>query len=483
MAVGNINELPENILLELFTHVPARQLLLRCRLVCSLWRDLIDLVTLWKRKCLREGFITEDWDQPVADWKVFYFLRSLHRNLLHNPCAEEGFEFWSLDVNGGDEWKVEDLSKDQRKEFPNDQVKKYFVTSYYTCLKSQVVDLKAEGYWEELMDTTRPDIEVKDWFAARPDCGSKYQLCVQLLSSAHAPLGTFQPDPAMIQQKSDAKWREACVCTSPPAAMALVSINQLPENILLEVFTHVPARQLLRNCRPVCCLWRDLIDLVSLWKRKCLREGYVTEDQDQPVSDWKVFYFLCSLRRNLLRNPCAEEDMRFWKIDSNGGDQWKVESLPGAHGTGFPDAEVKKYFVTSYDMCLKSQIIDLRAEGYWEELLDKFRPDIVVKDWFAPRADCGCTYHIRVQLASADYLILASFEPPPVTIHQWNDAKWTEVSHTFSDYPPGVRHIFFQHGGKDTQFWAGWYGPRVTNSSVVISHRVTRNPPHTVAQP
>ncbi|EFB24846.1 hypothetical protein PANDA_011812, partial [Ailuropoda melanoleuca] len=121
MAVGNINELPENILLELFTHVPARQLLLRCRPVCSLWRDLIDLVTLWKRKCLREGFIAEDWDQPVADWKVFYFLRSLHRNLLHNPCAEEGFEFWSLDVNGGDEWKVEDLSRDQRKEFPNDQ--------------------------------------------------------------------------------------------------------------------------------------------------------------------------------------------------------------------------------------------------------------------------------------------------------------------------------------------------------------------------
>ncbi|XP_012886705.1 PREDICTED: F-box only protein 44 isoform X1 [Dipodomys ordii] len=121
MAKININELPENILLELFTHVPARQLLLRCRPVCSLWRDLIDLVTLWKRKCLRDGFITRDWDQPVADWKIFYFLRSLQRNLLHNPCAEEGFEFWSLDVNGGDEWKVEDLSKDQRKEFPNDQ--------------------------------------------------------------------------------------------------------------------------------------------------------------------------------------------------------------------------------------------------------------------------------------------------------------------------------------------------------------------------
>lgn len=50
--------------------------------------------------------------------------------MVHSACPTEGFEFWSLDVNGGDEWKVEELSKDQRKEFPNDQVKKYFVTSY-----------------------------------------------------------------------------------------------------------------------------------------------------------------------------------------------------------------------------------------------------------------------------------------------------------------------------------------------------------------
>jgi hypothetical protein len=51
-----------------------------------------------------------------------------------------------------------------------------------------------------------------------------------------------------------------------------------------------------------------------------------------------------------------------------------------------------------------------------------------------------------------------------------------QVSHTFSDYPPGVRHILFQHGGKDTQFWAGWYGARVTNSSIIVSHKTARNP-------
>jgi len=163
--------------------------------------------------------------------------------------------------------------------------------------------------------------------------------------------------------------------------MALVSINELPENILLELFTHVPAHHLVLHCRPVCSLWRDLIDLVTLWKRKCLREGFVTEDWDQPVADWKIFYFLCSLRRNLLRNPCAEEGMTSWQIDSNGGDHWRVESLPGDHGTDFPDSKVKKYFVTSFGMCLKSQLVDLKAEGYWEELLDTFRPEIEVKDW------------------------------------------------------------------------------------------------------
>ncbi|XP_013359768.1 PREDICTED: F-box only protein 6 isoform X3 [Chinchilla lanigera] len=229
---------------------------------------------------------------------------------------------------------------------------------------------------------------------------------------------------------------------APRPTMALVSINKLPENILLELFTHVPARHLLLRCRPVCSLWRDLIDLVTLWKRKCLREGFIPKDWDQPVADWKVFYFLCSLRRNLLHNPCAEEDMESWTLDANEGDHWKVESIPGAHGTNFPDPNVKKYFVTSYG--------------------------------FAARRDCGCTYQIRVQLVSADYIILASFEPPPVTIEQWNDATWTEVSHTFSDYPPGVRHILFQHGGQDTQYWAGWYGPRVTNSSIVISNKMTR---------
>lgn len=160
-----------------------------------------------------------------------------------------------------------------------------------------------------------------------------------------------------------------------------------------------------------------------------------------------------------------------------------MESLPEAHGTGFPDLRVKKYFVTSFELCLKSQLIDLKAKGCWEELLDMFWPDIIVTDRFAARADCGCTYSIQVHLVSTDYIVLASFGPPPVTIEQWSDARWTEVSYTFSDYPPGVCYILFQHRGKDTQWWAGWYRSRVTNSSSIISSKMKGRPAPSTTQP
>lgn len=37
------------------------------------------------------------------------------------------------------------------------------IMSFRWCRKAQVIDLRAEGYWEELMDTTQPKVVVKDW--------------------------------------------------------------------------------------------------------------------------------------------------------------------------------------------------------------------------------------------------------------------------------------------------------------------------------
>ncbi|MEE6522652.1 hypothetical protein FKM82_021268 [Ascaphus truei] len=216
----------------------------------------------------------------------------------------------------------------------------------------------------------------------------------------------------------------------------MLSIDHLPENVLLEVLSLVPARDLIYRCLPVCRLWRDIIDSPTLWKTKCQSKRYIAKDCKRTPRDWKMFYFICQLKRNLLKNPCAEEGFRFWRLDVNEGDQWKVEDLPGDHGKPFPDAQVKKYFVTSY--------------------------------WFAARHDCRCQYNVLVQLLAEDKTVLHEFSPSAITIEKYNDAMWRQMEHTFRNYGPGVRYIYFQHGGSDTQLWAGWYGVRVTNSCVTI---------------
>ncbi|XP_064423922.1 F-box only protein 6 isoform X2 [Latimeria chalumnae] len=216
----------------------------------------------------------------------------------------------------------------------------------------------------------------------------------------------------------------------------MTRIDDLPETVFVQVLSYLPARELVLTCRLVCSLWKSLVDKKILWIRKCQLEGLSRKHLQKQPKDWKEFYFLCHLRRNLIKNPCAEAGLDFWTLEKNRGDCWRTENLPGGYGQVFPDPEVTKYFVTSY--------------GY------------------AARHDCGCTYKLQVQLLSQDHLVIKQRHSGKIFIEQWSDAKWNQISFTFSNYGPGVRYIKFLHGGKDTQFWAGWYGIRVTNSSITI---------------
>lgn len=48
-------------------------------------------------------------------------------------------------------------------------------------------------------------------------------------------------------------------------------------------------------------------------------------------------------------------------------------------------------------------------------------------------------------------------------------APWENVSVKFADYPVGVRQLHVTSTGVDTQFWAGHYGSKFANTSVIIS--------------
>uniref|UniRef100_A0A8C4RXN5 F-box only protein 2-like n=1 Tax=Erpetoichthys calabaricus TaxID=27687 RepID=A0A8C4RXN5_ERPCA len=174
-------------------------------------------------------------------------------------------------------------------------------------------------------------------------------------------------------------------------------------------------------------------------------------------------------QRNLVKNPCGNDQFNHWEIIKNGGSMWRVEEMPGDCGHDFPDSSVLTYFVTSFDICLKEQTIDLVSEGYTEEILDSVQPKIEVQDWFSGRKDCGCNYELHVSLLNGNLEPVNEFKAEPVNLDPDNsDCSWRKVSHAFEDYGPGVRFVRIQHGGQDSKFWDGWFGVRVTNTSVVV---------------
>uniref|UniRef100_A0A8C9P1V6 FBA domain-containing protein n=1 Tax=Spermophilus dauricus TaxID=99837 RepID=A0A8C9P1V6_SPEDA len=148
----------------------------------------------------------------------------------------------------------------------------------------------------------------------------------------------------------------------------------------------------------------------------------------------------------------------------HGGDGWVVEE----NRRTVPGAPSQTCFVTSFRWCRKKQVLDLEEEGLWPELLDSGRIEICVSDWWGARHDCGCKYQLLVQLLDTDQTILDTFSAVPDPIEQWNNNICFQVTHVFSNIKTGVRFVSFEHWGQDTQFWAGHYGARVTNSSVII---------------
>ncbi|XP_051280720.1 F-box only protein 6 isoform X2 [Dicentrarchus labrax] len=252
--------------------------------------------------------------------------------------------------------------------------------------------------------------------------------------------------------------------TFPSTSDSQEDLLPVPLDIVEEIFLNLPPYLVVCVCRLVCHQWKKVADSESFWKERCRREGYGLSNASKKTEDWRLFYFLCKNRRNLLKNPRAEEDMNGWQIMENGGDRWAVNGIRVPH----PDEAVQKNFITSFGMCKKSQLISLEKEGYNPSFMDQFQPTIRISDWYAQRTDCGCLYEIHVELLNQRKRPLQVFAPEVVYLKQWTEETWYQMTHVFQNYGPGVRYIRFTHGGKDTQFWKGWYGIRITDSCVEI---------------
>lgn len=242
----------------------------------------------------------------------------------------------------------------------------------------------------------------------------------------------------------------------PPACL----FNQ---DILEQIFINIPYRQVVCVCRLVCRQWREVADTESLWREKCRKEKYHLHDSTKVPTDWRIFYFLCKNRRNLLKNPSGEDQLKGWLILDK-GHKWTVSGPRQPH----PNQKVQTNFGTSYGMCRKAQLINLKKEGYNASFMDKFQPDIKVTDWYAALSDLGSVYVIHVELLNAKKEVVAGFTPEPIFSEPSDCQDWIQLTHVFQDYGPGVRYIRFTHGGKVRRFWSEYCGIHFADSCIEI---------------
>jgi hypothetical protein len=139
-----------------------------------------------------------------------------------------------------------------------------------------------------------------------------------------------------------------------------------------------------------------------------------------------------------------------WIIDVNGGNGWNT--INGA-------------FRTSYGWDRKHQVIDLVAAGYTTAELDT-APIVYASEQYSSVFNNGDEYSYIVTLQDASF---NTIDQKTISLSNVGSNAWKVAAFTFMGYGPGLRYIRYEHGGVDTEWWAGHYGTRMDNSTVTLN--------------
>lgn len=207
-----IGDFPDSILENVFCFLPPKDLIQNCRLVCKRFRDIIDSNGFWKSKCEREKKALPNFrfkELPPRYYQAICIYNAYGRNLLkngHGDSRDGRVAHWQVLSNGGDGWTIEcPPAGADPLPLANQHC---FATSYGTCTKQQVIDLVKNGMFPEVMDQFKPPIEVSEWYAARFDCGSIYQVTVDLLNEERIPLASYDSGMLETQQWVGREWKQ-----------------------------------------------------------------------------------------------------------------------------------------------------------------------------------------------------------------------------------------------------------------------------------
>ncbi|KAA8586359.1 hypothetical protein FQN60_000195 [Etheostoma spectabile] len=216
------------------------------------------------------------------------------------------------------------------------------------------------------------------------------------------------------------------------------------------------------------------------WKKRCEAEWGLQGAPMPDHLDWKSVCDAKPFGRNLLRNPsphgtttqthtCSPVLSPEITVLSQRRDQschTHVTSVAGPPARkSSPMIPLASQQVLWFSM---EQVVDLKAEGLWEELLDDFQPQIAIEDWYEESQLHDSIYQLTVKLLGADKsTVLSEHAVNPTEDRSAYSHTWKEVSYVFSGYGPGVRYVHFLHRLKNS-FLNEFFPTLFTGSSVVV---------------
>lgn len=127
--------------------------------------------------------------------------------------------------------------------------------------------------------------------------------------------------------------------------------------------------------------------------------------------------------------------------------------------------ETTKKWATTYLMCSKYQVIDLLSHKIDKEILTSLKPKLEISEKYAARHDCGAEYHLKVVFYDEKFTQLDQIQFDDF-IEAGTKGEWKEFRRVVDVLPENIRYLLYHHYGKDTFFWAGHYGIKITSSTI-----------------
>uniref|UniRef100_A0A0K0DTB9 F-box domain-containing protein n=1 Tax=Strongyloides stercoralis TaxID=6248 RepID=A0A0K0DTB9_STRER len=250
-------------------------------------------------------------------------------------------------------------------------------------------------------------------------------------------------------------------------------IKILPNEIIYKILNYLPAKHLVKECSKVCKHWNTIVKSSQYWinrsiSEKCREILPPSEMINDSKYKWNFskLFILRPFNRNLIINPSGELGLEGWESYPR-SEKFEIERPGGSLEATFPGLET--CFVSSF---------------YEGRKFYRFKPTIYVSEMNSYRKDAAAYYSLRVKLhcgnINLDRINNFTFTNNETTfvykkiVDQWTDPIWEKAEHNFSGYPSGNYQIFFETIGKDRMFWAGNYGSKCCNATVIVKYEFNK---------